>query len=334
MGSKVLHCDRKGQPVCAALENELAIDLFEHIEQRFLLSGHSFLQCDFNFALIEKRKKVTKAFIPSDLLKIVQDSKFVKRFQTVPMLESDFLNTQDVADQLISNKNFNISKLSSYLNVSFWHFVFLTVFLVRFSLKYPIILIATFVYLISNVHFGTLHPSTLKLHAYAIGILNCVDAALVPLHTTARMRLSSYKKCFRVAFIVSNGRNMAQLTLVLLPQVAEVHFMYGKTDGNAALAHRSYQEKYPDRRIGRGGPIAWPPRSPDLNPIDFYLWGYLKSLVYSSPVPDMESLRNRIVADCEEIRNTPGIWDRVRRAMRHRYEACIQAGGGHFEHLL
>ncbi|KAJ4427630.1 hypothetical protein ANN_25278 [Periplaneta americana] len=109
-------------------------------------------------------------------------------------------------------------------------------------------------------------------------------------------------------------------------QVAEVHFMYGKADGNAALAHRSYQEKYPDRRIGRGGRIVWPPRSPDLSPIDFYLWGYLKSLVYSSPVPNMESLRNRIVADCEEIRNTPGIWDRVRRAMRHRYEACIQAG--------
>ncbi|KAJ4432687.1 hypothetical protein ANN_21310 [Periplaneta americana] len=56
------------------------------------------------------------------------------------------------------------------------------------------------------------------LHAYAIGILNCVDAALVPLHTTARMRLSSYKKCFRVALIVSNDRNKAQLTLVLLPQ--------------------------------------------------------------------------------------------------------------------
>ncbi|KAJ4448394.1 hypothetical protein ANN_10410 [Periplaneta americana] len=62
--------------------------------------------------------------------------------------------------------------------------------------------------------------SSCLLHAYAIGILNCVDAALVPLHTrpTARMRLSSYKKCFRVALIVSNGRNKAQLTLVLLPQ--------------------------------------------------------------------------------------------------------------------
>ncbi|KAJ4426739.1 hypothetical protein ANN_26538 [Periplaneta americana] len=83
-------------------------------------------------------------------------------------------------------------------------------------------------------------------------------------------------------------------------------------------------------KASRGGPIARPPRSPDFNPIDFYLWGHLKSLLYSSPVPHMESLRNRIVAGCEEIRNTPGIWDRVRRAMRHRCEACIQSGGGHF----
>ncbi|KAJ4439818.1 hypothetical protein ANN_07946 [Periplaneta americana] len=92
--------------------------------------------------------------------------------------------------------------------------------------------------------------------------------------------------------------------------------------------------RFPDRWIGRGGPVAWPSRSPDLNPLDFYLWGHLKSLVYSSPVPDLESLRNRIVACSEDIRNTPGVWDRVRRAMRHRCEVCIQAGGGHFEHLL
>ncbi|KAJ4451706.1 hypothetical protein ANN_03176 [Periplaneta americana] len=71
---------------------------------------------------------------------------------------------------------------------------------------------------------------------------------------------------------------------------------------------------------GRGGPIACPPRSSDLNPLDFYLWGHLKSLVYSSPVPDLESLRNRIVACSEDIRNTPGVWDRVRRSMRHRCE--------------
>jgi hypothetical protein len=29
---------------------------------------------------------------------------------------------------------------------------------------------------------------------------------------------------------------------------------------------------YPDRWRGRNEPVLWPPRSPDLTPIDFYLW--------------------------------------------------------------
>jgi hypothetical protein len=36
---------------------------------------------------------------------------------------------------------------------------------------------------------------------------------------------------------------------------------------------------YPGRRIGHGGPIAWPPRSPDLTRMDFFLWGHLKEQV-------------------------------------------------------
>ncbi|KAJ4439310.1 hypothetical protein ANN_07432 [Periplaneta americana] len=114
-----------------------------------------------------------------------------------------------------------------------------------------------------------------------------------------------------------------------------IHFLHDGAPAHFSRTARRYLDrKFPDRWIGRGGPIAWPPRSPDLNPLDFYLWGHLKSFVYSSPVPDLESLRNRIVACSEDMRNTPGVWDRVRRSMRHRCEVCIQAGGGHFEHLL
>jgi hypothetical protein len=44
-------------------------------------------------------------------------------------------------------------------------------------------------------------------------------------------------------------------------------------------------------------------------------------------VDDVETLRNRILAGFQTIRNMPGIWDRLRVAMRRRAEACIQAGG-------
>ena len=37
--------------------------------------------------------------------------------------------------------------------------------------------------------------------------------------------------------------------------------------------------------IGRAAPIAWPPRSPDLTPMDFFLWGFGKDQVFIPPLP-------------------------------------------------
>jgi hypothetical protein len=31
---------------------------------------------------------------------------------------------------------------------------------------------------------------------------------------------------------------------------------------------------FPEQRLGQGGPTACPVRSPDLNPLHFYLWGH------------------------------------------------------------
>ena len=41
-------------------------------------------------------------------------------------------------------------------------------------------------------------------------------------------------------------------------------------------------ESFPNRWLVRGGPVAWPPRSPDLTPLDYYLWGHTKTLVYET----------------------------------------------------
>ena len=37
---------------------------------------------------------------------------------------------------------------------------------------------------------------------------------------------------------------------------------------------------YPLRGIGQGGPVAWPPISPDLKLLDFFLWGLPRNLVF------------------------------------------------------
>jgi hypothetical protein len=56
--------------------------------------------------------------------------------------------------------------------------------------------------------------------------------------------------------------------------------------------------------------------------------------MYLTPVDDMETHQNRIVADFQTIRNTPGFWGLLQMAMRNQVEVCIQAVGGHMEHLL
>jgi hypothetical protein len=120
-----------------------------------------------------------------------------------------------------------------------------------------------------------------------------------------------------------------------LAVVARIHYMHDGAPAHFSLRARRYlDERFPGRWIGRAGPIPWPARSPDLNPLDFHLWGHLKALVYSRPVPDVDVLRQRIEDGFVQIRAMPGVFGRVRQSMERRLNACIEAEGGHFEHLL
>jgi hypothetical protein len=75
-------------------------------------------------------------------------------------------------------------------------------------------------------------------------------------------------------------------------------------------------------------------RSPDLNPLDFYLWEHLETLVYAVPVDNEEALHHCILDACQAISNYAGIFERMQRYMMRRGEACIESRRGHFEHLL
>ncbi|GFS83295.1 putative DD41D transposase [Trichonephila clavipes] len=49
-----------------------------------------------------------------------------------------------------------------------------------------------------------------------------------------------------------------------------------------------------DRLISRFGPVNWPPRSCDLTPLDYFLWGYVKSLVYADKPQTLDHLEDNI----------------------------------------
>jgi hypothetical protein len=83
-----------------------------------------------------------------------------------------------------------------------------------------------------------------------------------------------------------------------------------------------------DRIISKG---LWLPRSPDLNPCDFYLCGKLESVVYANNPHDLETLKQNI---------RKAIYDTQRRELQQvsrnqykRIQACLTSEGRHFEHL-
>lgn len=72
-----------------------------------------------------------------------------------------------------------------------------------------------------------------------------------------------------------------------------------------ARAVRAHLDQHHPQWIGRGGHVAWPPRSPDLTPLDFYLWGWMKQKGYFEPVNTREELLERIRVAAAEIRADP-----------------------------
>lgn len=89
---------------------------------------------------------------------------------------------------------------------------------------------------------------------------------------------------------------------------------------------------FPNSWIGRDGPIPWPARSPDLTPIDFFVWGRAKELVYTNvEINTREELIERINAAFSTMKMEMML-KITTTEVRRRVRACIRNGGGHFEH--
>ena len=86
---------------------------------------------------------------------------------------------------------------------------------------------------------------------------------------------------------------------------------------------------FPNRWIGRDGPTNWPPRSPDITPLDFFLWGYVKDKVYSTPVADVETLKERITAALATV--TTDILENTWREIEFRLDVLRATKGAHVE---
>ena len=106
---------------------------------------------------------------------------------------------------------------------------------------------------------------------------------------------------------------------------------------DGAPAHRlngvrdRLQDLFGNRVIALNHDVEWPPRSPDLTPCDFFLWGYLKDRVYRTPPMNLQDLRDRIEQEVDLLRANPAMVRRAVADMSRRCQLCIDRGGGHVE---
>ena len=74
------------------------------------------------------------------------------------------------------------------------------------------------------------------------------------------------------------------------------------------------------------------PNSPELNPVDYKIWGVMQQRVYQTKVQDLNDLKRRLINVWAEMQQS--VIDDTIDQWRKRLYACVRARGGHFEHAL
>jgi hypothetical protein len=158
----------------------------------------------------------------------------------------------------------------------------------------------------------------------------------VPLHPVKVGILCAVGSSRVVAPVLFNGTiNYEKYVQVILgqsfPELTEVERLCGRFQQDSATAHTARISMQPlsdvfgDRIVSSG---MWPARSPDLNPCDFLLWGFLKDKVYNINPRTEEELK-------ENIANIPAKQlQRVNLNTFHRCDECLRVEGQHFQHFL
>lgn len=119
---------------------------------------------------------------------------------------------------------------------------------------------------------------------------------------------------------------------VQFPDDMQIVFQNDGCPAHFRLDVRQYlNDTFPNSWIGRGGPIPWPARSPDLTPLDFYVWGRAKELVYTEEIVSRDHLIRKI-REAFQLMQQDRLLHTTTTEVRRRARACIRNNGSHFEH--
>ncbi|GFW71960.1 DUF4817 domain-containing protein [Trichonephila clavipes] len=107
---------------------------------------------------------------------------------------------------------------------------------------------------------------------------------------------------------VNGDRYRAIITNFFIPELNnhDVQELWFQQDGATCHTARAtidlLKDTFGDRLYSRFGPVNWPPRSCDLTPLDYFLWSYVKSLVYADKPQMLDHLEDNIRGVIADIR--------------------------------
>ncbi|GFX52699.1 putative DD41D transposase [Trichonephila clavipes] len=107
---------------------------------------------------------------------------------------------------------------------------------------------------------------------------------------------------------VNGDRYRTMITNFFIPELNnhDVQELWFQQDGATCHTARAtidlLKDTFGDRLISRFGPVNWPRRSCDLTPLDYFLWGYVKSWVYADKPQTLDHLEDNIRRVTADIR--------------------------------
>ncbi|GFV25418.1 transposable element Tc3 transposase [Trichonephila clavipes] len=137
---------------------------------------------------------------------------------------------------------------------------------------------------------------------------------------------------------VNGDRYRAMITNFFIPELNnhDVQELWFQQDGVTCHTARAtidlLKDTFGDRLISRFGPVNWPPRSCDLTPLDYFLWGYVKSLVFVDKPQSLDHLEDNIRRVIAEIR--PQMLEKVIENWTSRLDYIQASRGSHTPEII
>ncbi|GFV04624.1 transposable element Tcb2 transposase [Trichonephila clavipes] len=137
---------------------------------------------------------------------------------------------------------------------------------------------------------------------------------------------------------VNGDRYRAMITNFFIPELNthDVQELWFQLDG--AICHTAratidlLKDTFGDRLISHFGPVNWPPRSCNLTPLDYFLWGYVKSLVYADKPQTLDHLEDNIRLVIADI--WPQMLEKVIENWTSRLDNIRASRGSHMPEIL